>query len=223
MVTCSSARWSGLAVGLPDLFTRGLGCLSLRVELGVLDRCPDEELPDVDAPSGHLGAEGLQVVALGGLGGAGPAQVREAPNGAGALGGQDRAIPALEHGGQELLHERYQGVHGQRQVGVETLGSQDLGGDEPAGGRGSVIDHVEVAHDGADLLREAGDGGGVGQVGGDDVRGGAARGQVVGQALERFPAPGDEDDAVPVMRVAMGDRLAEAGSGPKTPMDLPSV
>lgn len=125
----------------------------------------------------------------------------------------------FEHGWQELVDERDQRVHGQRQVVPEALGRQCDRRDESCVRGGAVIEDVEVADRGADLLSEPTDRTGVGQIGGDDVCGGADPGEILGEARERFPAAGDEDDGVAVSR-SDGMACPRPEPAPNTPMDL---
>src|SRR6202050_414760 len=84
------------------------------VEGAVLDDGTDIEHADVDPFASHLGMQGLQVVTLGGLRGAGTAHVRLPPQGAGALRGEDGAVAPLKHVWEELLHEIEQRGEGDR-------------------------------------------------------------------------------------------------------------
>ena len=122
----------------------------------------------------------MQVVALGGLRGAGTAHVRLPSQGAGALRGENGAVALSEHVWEELLHEIEQRVEGERQVIPGALGGQVSRGDEASVRGWCVVERVEVADLAADLLGQCGDGSGVGQVGADDVHSPASAGQVRG-------------------------------------------
>ena len=122
-------------------------------------------------------------------------------------------VALLEHVRQELLHECQQRVEAQRHEVLGVLWGQVGCGDEPAVWGGCIVEGVEVADLGANLLGQFGDGIGVGQVGGDDVCGCAGTGQLLGQQVERLAAAGHEDDGVTLSCVAAGDCLAEAGAG----------
>jgi hypothetical protein len=140
----------------PDRVARSLGLFHLGVEGTVLDGCTDVEHADVDAFPGYLGVQGLQVVALGGLGGTGAAHVRQALHGAAALRGQDGAIPLLEHVRQELLHESQHRVEDQRHEVLGELRGQVGCGNEPGVRGGCVVKGVEVAGLGTNLLGQPG-------------------------------------------------------------------
>jgi hypothetical protein len=58
-----------------------------------------------------------------------------------------------------------------------------------------------------------GHGTGVGEVGGDDVRGRPGTGQIPRQPVQRLQATTYQRDGVTLSRVLTGDRLAETGSG----------
>jgi hypothetical protein len=156
---------------VPGFFPGGLGVLEPGVEGAVFDDGADVEHADVDPLAGHLGVQGLQVIALGGLSRAGTAHVRQAVHGAGALGGEDGAVAVGEHVRQELPDEGDHGVEDQRHERLGALWGEVRRGDEAVFGRGGVVERVEVADFGADLIGQGGDGVGVGQVGGDDVGG----------------------------------------------------
>jgi hypothetical protein len=196
----------------PDRVARRLGLLQFGVEGAVPDSGADVEHADVDALAGDLGVQGLQVVALGGLRGAGAAHVGQAVHGAAALRGQDGAVALLEHVRQELLHQGQHRVEDQRHELLGVLRGQAGGGNEPGVRGGCVVQGVEVARLGADLLGQPGRGPGVGQVGGDDVRGCPGTGQLVRLPVKRLRAAAYQRDGVTLARVATGDRLAQSGS-----------
>jgi hypothetical protein len=92
-------------------------------------------------------------------------------HGAGALGSEDGALALGEHGRQELVDEGDHGVEDQRHERLGALRGEVRRRDEAVLWRGGVVERVEVADFGADLIGQGGDGVGVGQVGGDDVGG----------------------------------------------------
>src|SRR6202034_3637307 len=106
------------------------------------------------------GMQGLQVVALRGVRGRRTAHVRLPSQSAGALRGQDGAVPLFKHAWEELLHEIEQRVEGERQVIPGALGGQASGRDKVSVRGWGVVERVEVADLTANLLGQCGNRGG---------------------------------------------------------------
>jgi hypothetical protein len=86
------------------------------------------------------------------------------------LGGQDRAVALGEHRREELLHEGDHRIEDEGHERPGALRGEIRCGEEAVLRRGRVVERVEGADVGADLLGQGGDGVSVGQIGGDYVR-----------------------------------------------------